>query len=79
MAAFEAAPIFLLLYSATAIPATSATSKYLLLVKVITNNIHANKMAGKLQADPEKCAGKGSITAQMIWTVEFVRLLFVVW
>lgn len=78
MAALEAAPIFLLLYSATAKPTRSATSKYLLLVKVITNNIHVNRMAGKLQADPEKCAGRGSIIAQMMWRVEFVRLLLVV-
>jgi hypothetical protein len=56
----------------------SATSKYLLLVKVITNNTDTNRKAGKLQADPEKCAGKGSITAQMMWMVEFMRLLLVV-
>jgi hypothetical protein len=67
MAALEAAPIFLLLYSTAAKPAMSASPKHLLLVKVITTNIPVNRLAGKLLADTEKCAGKGSITAQMIW------------
>jgi hypothetical protein len=69
MAVLEAAPIFLLLYSAAAKPAMSTSPKYLLLVKVITTNIPVNRLAGKLQAATEKCAGKGSITARMMWRV----------
>jgi hypothetical protein len=69
MTAPEAAPIFLLLYSAAAKPAKSTSPKYLLLTKVITTNIPVNRMAGKLQTDTEKCDGKGSITARMMWRV----------
>ena len=43
MAALEAAPIFLLLYSAAAKPAMSTSPKHLLLVKVITTNIPVNR------------------------------------
>jgi hypothetical protein len=58
MAALEAAPIFLLQANLL-----STRPEYLLLVKAITTNIPVDRLAGKLQADTEKCAGKGSITA----------------
>jgi hypothetical protein len=66
MTALQAAPILLMLYSAAAKPAISPSPEYLLLAKVITTNTPVNRMAGGLQADTGKYAGKGSISAQMM-------------